>query len=83
MGAMETHTPVLVQETMKQMAIAPGNIVVDGTLGLGGHAQHLLRTMQGGVFVGIDADKNALTGGTGESHATPGRDSRTLYRGKL
>ncbi|MCY4576878.1 MAG: 16S rRNA (cytosine(1402)-N(4))-methyltransferase RsmH [Candidatus Kaiserbacteria bacterium] len=58
---METHTPVLVQEVLEQMAIAPNGIMLDGTVGLGGHAKHLLRAMQGGVFVGIDADRNALT----------------------
>ena len=77
MGTMETHIPVLAQETMTQMAIIPGNIVVDGTLGLGGHAQHLLRMMQGGVFVGIDADRNALT--AAQENLTPLPDGITAH----
>ena len=58
---MEKHTPVLVQEVIAQMAIKPDSIVLDGTLGLGGHAKHIMCAMQSGVFVGIDADANALT----------------------
>ena len=57
---MEKHTPVLVQEVLEQMAIEPNNTVLDGTIGLGGHAKQILQAMQGGVFVGIDADSNAL-----------------------
>ena len=57
---MEKHTPVLVQEVLEQLNIKPNNTVLDGTLGLGGHAAHILRAMQQGVFVGIDADAEAL-----------------------
>ena len=57
---METHIPVVAQEVMTQLAIEPHTTVVDCTLGLGGHAQHLIRAMQHGVFVGIDADAQAL-----------------------
>lgn len=57
---MEKHTPVFVQEVLEQLAIEPNNIVLDGTLGLGGHAAVLLHAMSGGVFVGIDADGGAL-----------------------
>ncbi|MGH9681394.1 MAG: 16S rRNA (cytosine(1402)-N(4))-methyltransferase, partial [Candidatus Acidiferrales bacterium] len=32
------HTPVLVEETMNWLAIKPGGLYVDVTVGLGGHA---------------------------------------------
>ena len=58
--SMEKHMPVLVQEVIEHLNIQPGNVVLDGTLGLAGHAKHLVNAMRGGVFVGIDADANAL-----------------------
>ena len=66
---MEKHIPVLVQEVLEQMTIQPNNIVLDGTIGLGGHARDLVHAMQNGIFVGIDADKNALT--TAQQHLMP------------
>ena len=74
---MEKHTPVLVQEVIEQMVIEPNNTVLDGTLGLGGHAKHLMRAMQGGVFVGIDADRNALT--AAQQYLTPIPDGITTH----
>ena len=57
---MERHIPVLVTEVLDQSALQPNDTVVDVTLGGGGHAEHILRAMQGGTFVGIDADGGAL-----------------------
>jgi 16S rRNA (cytosine1402-N4)-methyltransferase len=43
------------------MSIQPGDTLVDGTLGLGGHAFSLTRELgPSGRFVGIDADAGAL-----------------------
>lgn len=42
------------------MAVEPGHIVVDGTLGGGGHASHFATLISpGGILVGIDQDKQA------------------------
>ena len=58
---MEKHIPVLVQEVLEHLAMQPNNSVLDGTVGLGGHAKELIYAMQNrGVFVGMDADENAL-----------------------
>lgn len=38
----------------------PGAIAVDGTLGLGGHAEALLKTHPGLRLVGVDRDTTAL-----------------------
>lgn len=56
------HTPVLLSEVMHWMCPAPGQTLVDGTLGGGGHAEALLRAIQpGGRLYGIDRDTHALT----------------------
>jgi 16S rRNA (cytosine1402-N4)-methyltransferase len=56
------HLPVLLDETIEQLALSPGAIVVDGTLGGGGHAEAILdRTGPDGVLVGLDLDEEALS----------------------
>ena len=56
-----THDPVLLHETINLLNPQPGNVVVDGTLGLGGHAQSLLERMAGaGRYYGFDLDKKNL-----------------------
>lgn len=56
-----THVPVLVEEVMAALAPAPGDIVVDCTLGYGGHAQEFLRRITpGGRLIGLDVDAAEL-----------------------
>ncbi|MDZ4851871.1 MAG: 16S rRNA (cytosine(1402)-N(4))-methyltransferase RsmH [Pirellulaceae bacterium] len=51
------HRPIMVSEILNALALAPGNVVVDCTLGYGGHARELLSAIQpGGRLLGIDAD---------------------------
>ncbi len=51
------HRPIMVREILNALALNPGNVVVDCTLGYGGHARELLSAIQpGGRFLGIDAD---------------------------
>ena len=57
---MERHEPVMVQEVLEHLRIAPGEAVFDGTLGLGGHAKHFIGALRNGTFVGVDADAEAL-----------------------
>ena len=55
------HLPVLLEETTTQLALRPGAVIVDGTLGGGGHAGLILeRTGPDGVLLGIDRDPEAL-----------------------
>jgi 16S rRNA (cytosine1402-N4)-methyltransferase len=55
------HKPVLLQESLKALAIEPGGRYVDCTLGGGGHAAVILeKSSPGGQLLGIDADPNAL-----------------------
>jgi 16S rRNA (cytosine1402-N4)-methyltransferase len=58
-----SHVPVLLDRVVDLLSPAlamPGAVVVDATLGLGGHAEALLRTHPGLQLVGLDRDPEAL-----------------------
>jgi 16S rRNA (cytosine1402-N4)-methyltransferase len=56
-----SHTPVLLLESLRALAVEPGGRYVDCTLGSGGHAAAILeKSSPGGQLLGIDADPNAL-----------------------
>ncbi len=56
------HQPVLVQECLDLLAPGPGHIVIDGTVGGGGHAEKFLEaTSPDGMLLGLDRDPEALT----------------------
>jgi len=55
------HLPVLLEETVRALAVQPGGRYLDCTLGDGGHAQAILeRSSPGGELLGIDADPQAI-----------------------
>jgi 16S rRNA (cytosine1402-N4)-methyltransferase len=55
------HRPIMVEEILAVLRPAPGDFVVDGTLGYGGHAVEILRRLQpGGRLLGLDADPREL-----------------------
>lgn len=55
------HTPVLVREVLDLLDPQEGDLVVDCTLGLGGHAEMLLEKIgDKGKLIGLDADTRNL-----------------------
>lgn len=55
------HLPVMCRETLMALNPGPGAVLVDGTLGLGGHAEAWLeQTGPNGRVVGLDRDELAL-----------------------
>lgn len=61
MATTSYHVPVLLEETLEQLDLKPGAVIVDGTLGGGGHAQAILeRTSPDGILIGLDVDPDAL-----------------------
>ncbi|MBI1908296.1 16S rRNA (cytosine(1402)-N(4))-methyltransferase RsmH [Candidatus Uhrbacteria bacterium] len=55
------HIPVLAKEVLDGLALRPGMTVLDGTLGLGGHANLMLdATAPDGQLVGFDRDARNL-----------------------
>ena len=55
------HIPVLLREVMEQLDLSPGLVVVDGTVGAGGHSQHILKQIgTTGTLIGLDRDAMML-----------------------
>jgi len=57
------HVPVLLDRVLELLAPAldrAGAVLVDATLGLGGHSEALLRAHPGLTLVGLDRDREAL-----------------------
>jgi len=51
------HRPVMLREVLEVLALRPGELAVDCTLGYGGHAAELLAALQpGGRLIGLDVD---------------------------
>lgn len=61
MVTTDYHAPVLLAETLGQLDLQPGAVVLDGTLGGGGHAEAILeRTAPDGLLIGLDLDAEAI-----------------------
>jgi len=56
------HQPVLMREVVKLLSPRPGAVIVDGTLGMGGHSEALLAAYPTIEVIGIDRDEDALHG---------------------
>jgi len=69
----EGHIPVLLQETLRLLSPAPGEVFLDGTAGAGGHAEEIARRIgPGGILVCADADPGMLAVASERLHAFPG-----------
>lgn len=55
------HIPVMLREVVDYLDLAPGKVVVDATLGTGGHSLAILEKIApGGRLIGIDRDEESL-----------------------
>lgn len=55
------HIPVLLDEVIKLMNCKPGQVIVDGTVGGGGHSREILpRILPGGRLIALDQDLEAV-----------------------
>ncbi|RPF22048.1 16S rRNA (cytosine1402-N4)-methyltransferase [Myceligenerans xiligouense] len=62
-GAADRHVPVLLQRCVDLLApalAAPGSVLVDCTLGMGGHTEGVLEQVPTARVIGIDRDPEAL-----------------------
>lgn len=56
------HRPALLRETLELLAPSAGKLIVDCTVGAGGHAKEILRQIApDGFLIGIDKDADALS----------------------
>jgi 16S rRNA (cytosine1402-N4)-methyltransferase len=56
-----SHSPVLLKEAIDFLDLAPGQIIVDATIGGAGHSFEILKKITpGGMLVGIDRDEETL-----------------------
>jgi 16S rRNA (cytosine1402-N4)-methyltransferase len=50
------HVPVMLHEVVELLNLRPDGTYIDATLGGGGHAEAILRSLKGGKVLGIDRD---------------------------
>ena len=67
------HRPVMLDEVLELMSVVPPGLVVDATVGGGGHAEALLRRLPGVRVLGIDRDRAAVSAATDRLAAFGGR----------
>ena len=73
------HDPVLLDEVLVHLQPEPGSVILDGTLGAGGHATAILaRTGPEGILVGLDQDPEALR--AAQTQLAPFGDRTRLVR---
>jgi 16S rRNA (cytosine1402-N4)-methyltransferase len=72
-GLTSIHTPVLLAEVLRALAVQPGGRYIDTTLGAGGHAAAILeKSSPGGQLLGIDADPAAIAAAREKLRGTSG-----------
>lgn len=77
----DLHRPVLVREVCTTLQPRPGDVIVDGNVGTGGHSLALLQACGGeGLLVGLDLDNDMLSIARRRlfSHGIPSRSSRLV-----
>src|SRR4030042_4672166 len=55
------HIPVMLNEVLDLLNLKPNKIIVDATIGTGGHSKAILeRIVPGGGLIGIDRDQESI-----------------------
>ena len=75
------HQSVLLHECVRYLDIDPAGTYVDGTLGMGGHSEAVLRQLPQGRLIGIDRDERALE--YAGARLAPFGDRVTLVKGNF
>jgi 16S rRNA (cytosine1402-N4)-methyltransferase len=75
------HRPVMLEEVVSVLGAVPAGVVVDATIGAGGHSRALLDADPRIVVVGIDRDDAALE--AAERNLADHRDRVTLRRARF
>ena len=57
----EIHKPVLLAETINLLNLQKDSVIVDATLGLGGHTEAILAANKTVKVIGIDQDLEAIS----------------------
>lgn len=56
------HSPVMVREVAEYLDLPDGSVVVDATVGLGGHSEHILNKYPSiSKLIGMDVDQSAIS----------------------
>jgi 16S rRNA (cytosine1402-N4)-methyltransferase len=76
-----SHQTVLLGETVEQLQPGAGKVIIDGTLGGGGHTEALL--VRGATVVGVDRDPVALAAATERLGSNPRFQARAGNFGEL
>lgn len=78
MKEVTKHIPVLFTETLHGLNLSPGKIVVDATLGGGGHASAILReVLPEGRVIALDTDREAI------ERFVQGKDKKSVEKAAL
>ena len=80
-GGEFTHVSVLLRESIDGLAIRPGGIYVDGTLGRAGHSLEIARRLETGRLICIDRDEAAIE--AAKERLAPFLDKVTLVHGNF
>lgn len=77
---MDYHKPVLVHEVLDALEPKPGQVLVDGTFGHGGHALELARRIgKEGILAGLDLDPEMLEIGRERIEAAMGGEDAPRF----
>ena len=80
-GDVVPHIPVLPHEVCDAACVQPGDVIVDGTFGAGGHSRLLTAQLDGrGVHIGVDRDPSVVARYEQFSQDLPSSIERRLLR---